>query len=86
VAFLWTPELGMRDLNDLVDASAAGWTLTEAWAINNAGQIAGFGQHGGELTRVPFLLTPVPEPGAAAVTASLAAGALLSRRRRVCPI
>ena len=27
----------MRDLNDLVDASAAGGTLNEAWAINNAG-------------------------------------------------
>jgi probable HAF family extracellular repeat protein len=84
LAFLWTPELGMRDLNDLVDASAAGWTLTEAWAINNAGQIVGFGQHGGDLTRVPFLLTPVPEPGAA-LAASLAAAALLSRRRRVRP-
>jgi probable HAF family extracellular repeat protein len=80
LAFLWTPGLGMSDLNDLVDASAAGWTLTEAWAINNAGQIVGFGQHGGVNTRVPFLLTPVPEPGGA-VAASLAAAVLLSRRR-----
>src|SRR5688572_16732674 len=85
LAFLWTPELGMRDLNELVDASAAGWTLNEAWGINSAGQIVGFGQHGGEFTRVPFLLTPVPEP-AAAVAAPLAAAALLARRRRADPV
>ena len=84
LAFLWTPELGMRDLNKLVDTSAAGWTLNDAWAINEAGQIVGFGQYGGEHTRVPFLLTPVPEPGGA-VAACLAAVALLGRRRRVRP-
>jgi probable HAF family extracellular repeat protein len=50
----------MIDLNSLIDSSS-GWTLKSARAINDLGQIVGYGtspsgqQHG-------FLLTPVPEP------------------------
>jgi probable HAF family extracellular repeat protein len=63
-AFLWTSGSGMVDLNSLINP-AGGWLLTEADAINNAGQIAGLGLFGGK--RHAFLLTPVfspvPEPG-----------------------
>jgi len=37
----------MTDLNTLLDQSGAGWTLVEARAINDAGQIAGVGTFGG---------------------------------------
>lgn len=55
-AFLWRGET-RSDLNELIDRES-GWSLTWATAINNLGQIVGFGdledeQHG-------FLLTPVP--------------------------
>jgi len=54
-AFLWSSGV-MTDLNTLPAVSAAGWSLTEALAINNAGQIVGRGVHQG-LQRA-FLLTP----------------------------
>ena len=43
------------DLNSLITDSS--WHLGEATAINNAGQIVGFGTHGGATTS--YLLTPV---------------------------
>ncbi|MBW7886006.1 MAG: DUF3466 family protein [Caldilineaceae bacterium] len=53
-AFLW--ENGqMQDLNNLIPADS-GWVLSEARAINNKGQIAGFGVINGQ-TR-SFLLKP----------------------------
>jgi hypothetical protein len=55
-AFLHACE-GTVDLNERVPASA-GWVLEEARAINDAGQIVGFGQYGGE-TRA-FRLRPAP--------------------------
>jgi probable HAF family extracellular repeat protein len=45
------------DLNNLVDSSAAGWTLTQARGINDNGDIAGFGVFQGQARG--FLLTPV---------------------------
>jgi probable HAF family extracellular repeat protein len=54
-AFLWSRERGMRDLNALIPIGC-GWTLQQASAINDRGQIAGWGMHGGD-TRA-FLLTP----------------------------
>jgi len=57
-AFLWTVAEGIRDLNSLLDQTGAGWTLISANAINDVGQIVGYGDHNG-LTRA-FLLTPVP--------------------------
>jgi hypothetical protein len=51
----------MRDLNTLLDASGIGWSLREAFAINNAGQIVGLGRNPAGQDR-GFLLTPVP-PG-----------------------
>jgi len=51
----------MVDLNSLI-SPLAGWTLERADAINDADQITGFGEIGGETHA--FLLTPVPEPSA----------------------
>jgi probable HAF family extracellular repeat protein len=61
IAFVYTPESGMVDLNSLIDPRL-GWALGVAWDNNDAGQIVGWGfidkeQHA-------FLMTPVPEPGA----------------------
>lgn len=59
--FIWDPVNEMRELNGLI-GPASGWNLTQAYGINDAGQIVGFGtsptgaEHG-------FILTPVPEPG-----------------------
>jgi hypothetical protein len=60
-AFLW--EAGrLVDLTALLPAGA-GWELTGAWAINDAGQIAGAGVVGGQEHAV--LLSPLrPAAGA----------------------
>jgi len=50
--FLWTPEAGMLDLNSLVSKNLQ---LTNAWSINNSGQIA---VSGGVLSYSVYLLTP----------------------------
>jgi len=54
-AFIWANGT-MTDLNTLLDQSGAGWTLAEARAINDAGQIAGVGNFGG--ANHAFRLTP----------------------------
>jgi probable HAF family extracellular repeat protein len=46
----------MTDLNTLIPPGS-GWVLDEAYSINDAGQITGYGEHNGQ-TR-GFLLTPV---------------------------
>lgn len=48
----------MRDLNDLITPTS-GWELKEAWAINNAGQIVGYGANPSGKTHA-FLLNPLP--------------------------
>jgi probable HAF family extracellular repeat protein len=58
-AFLFTSGTGMVDLNTLIDP-LTGWELTYGSAINDAGQITGYGLIGGESRA--FLLTPIPEP------------------------
>lgn len=55
-AFLWVDGV-LRDLNDLLPAGS-GWVLNEARAINDFGQITGYGAHNG-ITRA-FVLSPVP--------------------------
>ncbi len=48
-AFGWDDDGGgavMTDLNDLLP-SGSGWVLNEAWGINNAGDITGFGTRNG---------------------------------------
>jgi len=54
-AFLWT-QGKMRDLNAYL-LSSSGWTLEEARAINNKGQIVGSGKLNGQAHM--FLLTPI---------------------------
>jgi probable HAF family extracellular repeat protein len=63
----------MYDLNALLTPSSPPWTLFMATAINEHGQIAGFGAIDGE--NHAFLLNPVPEPSSLAI-AVLACGAL----------
>jgi len=55
-AFLW--QRGKTyDLNGLIPADV-GWVLEDAKAINNHGQVVGWGRHAGK--KRAFLLTPVP--------------------------
>ncbi|MHC4428034.1 MAG: hypothetical protein ACYS0D_05445 [Planctomycetota bacterium] len=58
LAYIWDACNGMRDLNLLVDASGAGWTLREALAINDAGQIVGHGTNPAS-EQEGYLLTPI---------------------------
>jgi probable HAF family extracellular repeat protein len=55
-AMIWTSSGGMKDLNSLISANS-GWTLINANAINNAGQITGYGARSGH--NHAFVLTPV---------------------------
>ena len=55
-AMIWTSAHGMRDLNSLIPANS-GWTLINANAINNVGQITGYGSHNSH--NHAFVLTPL---------------------------
>lgn len=59
-AFLWGPNLGLLDLNNLIPqqcvAGNCGWVLVNAQAINARGEIAGWGTIEGNTHA--FLLTP----------------------------
>jgi len=58
-AFIWDGTNGMRDLNSLIPVGS-GLTLSAAYAINNKGQIVGYGQKTGSPNASVFLLTPPP--------------------------
>lgn len=60
-AFLYTPANGMVDLNSLLP-SGSGWTLIAANAINDAGQITGYGVNPAGAQHA-FVLTPPPGGG-----------------------
>lgn len=55
-AFVWRGGL-MQDLNSLLDATGSSWTLIEARAVNEGGQITGVGLLSG--VNHVFLLTPL---------------------------
>jgi hypothetical protein len=61
MAYLWstTPGSGVA-LSSLVN-NLGGWTLTTAWAIDDAGDVVGYGANPAGHADA-FLLTPVPEP------------------------
>lgn len=81
-AVLYRNGLGLVDLNTLIDPGS-GWTLFEATAINDFGQIVGIGQSQGAGA---FLLTPIPEPSALLLaSACMAAGAAVRRDGRNGP-
>jgi hypothetical protein len=71
----------MQDLNSLIGPS--NWKLESATAINNEGQIAGYGINPSGQPHA-FLLTRVPEPTSAGIVLSVLVG-LLARRRGVPP-
>jgi probable HAF family extracellular repeat protein len=60
-AFVYTPAIGIRDLNDLIP-SGTGWVLTEGISIADDGSIVGNGYLNGE--QRAFLLTPTNCPAA----------------------
>ena len=72
------------DLDDLISPTS-GWTLVEAFAINDSGQTCGYGTSPNGDTHA-FLLTPTPEPSTLALLA-IGAISLLGyawrRQRRV---
>jgi len=79
-ATIWNGTTAVN-LNGLLAPGTTGWTLRDASAINNKGQITGWGTFGGGYHA--FLLTPtaVPEPGTWAAL-GLGAAALVRRRRK----
>jgi probable HAF family extracellular repeat protein len=83
-AVLWDDN-GVADLNMLIPPDS-GWDLWSASAINDKGQIVGYGRYNGD--SAVFLLTPdgtaaaMPEPAACMLVGLASAGLLLRRRRQ----
>lgn len=84
-AFAWSSNTGMIDLNASIDPKL-GWYLQTATAINNKGQIIGYGTNQNGSTRA-FVLTPksaepVPEPLTMGGTMLFGVGLAYLRRRQ----
>lgn len=77
-AFIWQNNQ-MVDLSTLLATGSAPWVLNSATAINNAGQIVGYGSINGSPRS--FLLTPVPEPGSLVMILAFSAALLRPSRR-----
>jgi probable HAF family extracellular repeat protein len=82
-AFIWDTVHGMQDLEVLSNAAGEGWQFHRAEAINDRGQIVGWGINAAGQEHA-FLLTPVPEPSAfllmVAACAAMAFGGRIARR------
>jgi probable HAF family extracellular repeat protein len=72
----------MVDLNNA--AAAPGWTLEQATAINDNGQIVGYGVNASG-QRDAFLLTPSPEPPTLCLLITCACSLLASHLCRRVP-
>lgn len=70
----------MLDLRAQVNNPGSWSLLSEAWDINNSGQIVGFGTFNGSSNQV-FLLTPIPEPAPALCMVVIAIVTSLRRER-----
>ncbi len=81
--FIWEQEYGMLNLNDLLDESGIDWELQAANAINNSGQIVGWGINP-DGNGHAFLLTPtaVPEPGSCVFLGLISIAGIIRRRRK----
>lgn len=68
-AILYSASAGAQDLNNLI-TPGSGWTLSEATAINNAGQIAGDGSVGGQVHafRLDPIVPTTPAPASLVLT------------------
>lgn len=74
----------MTDLNTLLDSSGAGWTLIGAQAINDNGQIVGYGTNPLGQSDAFLLTLDVPEPSACTMlVGGLGLLGAVIRRRRV---
>ena len=80
-AFLWQNGT-MTDLSTVVGVAGTGWSLRHATAINDVGQIVGYGMNPqGE--EHAFLLTPVPEPEVYLMMgAGVCLAGVIARRRK----
>ena len=76
-ATLWQHDT-VVNLNNVIPANS-GWLLLNATAINDKGQIVGYGQFNG--SGEGFLMTPTPEPKTLALLATAGVGLLLLKRR-----
>lgn len=70
------------DLNDMVDASGAGWTLTRATDINESGQIVGYGTINGATHGFLLSAAAVPEPSSLLLLCTASGGMIVSRLLR----
>jgi probable HAF family extracellular repeat protein len=62
-AFVWDAQSGLQRLNDMLHPESQGWDLRIAYALNDRGQIVGWGRDPNGRT-AGWIATPVPEPGA----------------------
>jgi probable HAF family extracellular repeat protein len=78
-AFLYTTSSGMIDLNSLLPAGS-GWDLQVATAINDSGQVVGFGTNP-EGQQDAFLMDTTPEPASMALFGASAALLVMMRKK-----